>query len=336
MSAEKPFTGMPPSAAGAVRPEVVEALLCMQRESWEQGVSAQAFLEAGDERRAILLARDAVVRQAPDGRLGQVGAGETVTDPAAAGEAVLFAAASTGEPAYGIAAKRMAEWLLTTKHRTADGVLHHRVDRPSVWVDSLYMAPPFLAAAGYPDEAVRQIEGMRRLLWSPSRNLFHHVWDGEGKGDPAFWGGGNGWAAAGMVRVLGLLRDSHAGARARISDYLNQLISGCLACLRPDGFFHDVMDDPGSFVETNASQMIAYAIYRGMTLGCLPESLREHAERMRAAALSRIDAHGLIQGACGAPAFNAPGTSAEAQAFHILMESARARLDSRQDRGGPE
>jgi unsaturated rhamnogalacturonyl hydrolase len=308
--------------------KVRDALLCMQRDAWEQGLAAQAMRESGEEELALLLAHDSVVRQAPDGRLSVIGECRTVTDPAAAGDAVLFAAERTGDPVYRKAAERMAQWLLTTTHRTADGVLHHFIDRPFVWIDSLFMAPPFLAAAGYPAEAVQQVEGMRKILWDGSERLFHHMWDdGEKRFTrAAYWGSGNGWAAAGLARVIGSLPSSMREARERLGGYLRELIDGCVARMRPDGLFHDVLDDPRSFVETNASQMIASAIYHGVALGCLEPDAREHAERMREAALGKVDNHGLVRGVCGAPGFDAPGTSPEGQAFFLFMEAARNRL----------
>jgi unsaturated rhamnogalacturonyl hydrolase len=310
--------------AGRAR-KVRDALLCMQREAWEQGLAAQAMMESGEEDLAILLAHDAVVRQAPDGRLSAVGECRTVTDPAAAGEAVLFAAARTGDPAFRSAAERMAQWLLRTPHRTAEGVLHHFTDKPYVWVDSIYMAPPFLAAAGHGVEAVRQAEGMRRLLWDPEDRLYHHMWDdGEKRFTrAAHWGSGNGWAAAGLARIIGHLPAAMGAERERLAGYLRELVDGCVARMRPDGLFHDVMDDPGTFVETNASQMIACAIYRGVALGCLDKGARAHADRMREAAHGMVDERGLVRGVCGSPGFDRPGTSTEGQAFFLLMEAAR-------------
>ena len=277
---------------------------------------------------ALLAAHDAVVRQAADGRLSVIGECRTVTDPAAAGEAVLLAAERTGGPAYRDAAERMARWLLTTPHRTADGVLHHFIDRPWVWVDSLYMAPPFLAAAGHPEEAVRQVEGMRKILWEEKDRLFHHMWDdGEKRFTrAAYWGTGNGWAAAGIAAVIERLPASMTGAKERLGGYLRAVVEGCVSRVRPDGLFHDVMDDPASFVETNAAQMIACAIYRGVALGCLDGSTLAHAERMREAAHRKVDASGLVRDVCGSPRFDAPGTSPEGQAFFLLMEAARRRL----------
>ena len=47
---------------------VKRALLAMQRYNWEQGVTAQAFLEAGDHEIAIALALEGANRQNSDGR----------------------------------------------------------------------------------------------------------------------------------------------------------------------------------------------------------------------------------------------------------------------------
>jgi hypothetical protein len=46
---------------------------------------------------------------------------------------------------------------------------------------------------------------------------------------------------------------------------------------------------------------------------------------MRAAARLKMDADGTVQGACGAPSFDRPGPSTEAQAFCIMMEAAGSR-----------
>src|SRR5512140_2053649 len=73
------------------------AMLTMQRASWEQGVAAQALLELGEINLAILMAREAVTRQFPDGRLGELGSENAVCDPAANGGPVLYAARWTGE-----------------------------------------------------------------------------------------------------------------------------------------------------------------------------------------------------------------------------------------------
>ncbi len=300
------------------------AMLAMQRRPWEQGVAAQALLELGDLDTMILLAKDSAYLQIPDGRLAMPDVTHAVTDPAANGEAVLVAVRITGDPVLQRAAQRMADYLLHTAPRTADGVLHHITTAPQIWIDSMYMAPPFLAVAGYPDEAVRQVEGLRRYLWNPQKKLFSHIWDDGTKTSARrdFWGVGNGWAAAGMMCVLLALPDSMAAQRAPLAESIQQVIDGCLAYRRADGLFHDVVDNPDSFVETNLTQMLAYTIYRGIRAGVLDSRYAPEANRMRDAARSRVDAYGFVQGVCGAPAFDRPGVATEGQAFFLLMESA--------------
>ena len=305
------------------------AMLAMQRLSWEQGVAAQALLELGEIDLVVLMAREAVLRQLPDGRLAGVGSEHAVTDPAANGVPVLYAARYTGDVRLKAAAQRMLNYLLHTAPRTqADGVLHHITSAPQVWVDAEYMAPPFLAVAGQPEEAVRQVEGMRKLLWNPQEKLFSHIWDEE-KQDFArrdFWGVGNGWAAAGMARVIHALPQALAEDRARLAGYVRETIDGCLKYQRQDGLFHNIVNDPGSFVEVNLAQMLAYTIYRGVYTGWLERAFLPKADQMRAAAEAHVDEFGLVQDVCGSPDFDHPGTATEGQAFFLLMQAAQHDL----------
>lgn len=85
-----------------------------------------------------------------------------------------------------------------------------------------------------------------------------------------------------------------------------------------------MLDDPSTFVETNLAQMLAYSIYRGTREGWLEPQFRAAAERLRAAALTKVDAEGYVRGVCGSPTFDRPGTATEGQAFCLLMEAARA------------
>ena len=105
---------------------------------------------------------------------------------------------------------------------------------------------------------------------------------------------------------------------------LKEQLDICLKWMRLDGLFHDVVDDPNTFVETNLGQMLSYAIYRGIQLGVLEKKYLEKAEKMRAAALAKVDRYGFVQDVAGAPRFDRPGTSPEGQAFTLLMEAARA------------
>ena len=258
------------------------AMLTLQRASWEQGVAAQALLELGEIDLAVLLAREAVLRQLPDGRLAGLASEDAVTDPAANGVPVLYAARYTGDPQLQEAAARMLDYLLHTAPRTKDdGTLHHIYHAPQVWVDSLLHGPALPGGR-------RSTERGRPPGGGPSANCCgtrrrSSIRTSGTKASRisarrAFWGVGNGWAAAGMTRVIHALPREMDETRARLVGYVHEVLDGCLAHQRPDGLFHNVVDDPSTFVETNLAQMLAYTIYRGVLAGWLARDYLPAAE----------------------------------------------------------
>jgi rhamnogalacturonyl hydrolase YesR len=303
---------------------VMRAMLAMQRRAWEQGVAAQALLELGETELMILLAKDAVVNQLKDGRLGLNEGKGPVTDPASNGEPLLLAAQVTGDDSLRQAAQRMLDFLLYKAPRTREGIIYHNQIENQIWVDSFYMGPPFLAVAGQPQEAVKQVVGYRRIMLDPAKRLYYHIWDDDRQmfTRRLLWGVGNGWAAAGMARVIRALPATMATEKALLAGYVQELLEGALACQREDGLFYDILDDPSTFVETNAAQMFSYAIYRGVQGGWLDRASLRHADKMREAVYTKVDRFGLVQGVCGAPHFDRYGTATEGQAFFLLMEAA--------------
>lgn len=218
---------------------VKRALLGMSRYSWEQGVAAQAMLELKQMDWVVLMAKDAAVRQLPDGRLAMMGDTQAATDPAANGVPLMAAWKVTGDPALLQAKNRLLAWLLRSAPRSDSGILYHVTDHRQIWVDSFYMAPPFLAAAGYPGEAVKQIEGFWQALYHPGARLLSHIWDDDWQcyKREAFWGVGNGWAAAGMTRVLADLPDTMEAEKEALRAHIRDILAGCLAHRRRTGCF---------------------------------------------------------------------------------------------------
>jgi rhamnogalacturonyl hydrolase YesR len=315
--------------ADTARVEMVKrALLAMQRRAWEQGTASQALLELGEAELVVLMARDAVVNQLKDGRLGVNEGNFPVCDPCANGEPVLFAAKRTGDPFFQRAADRMLEFVLHKAPRNRDGIIYHNMNENQVWVDAIYMLPPYLAVAGQPAEAFKQVAGYRRILQDPAKMLYSHIWDDDLQEfrRKALWATGNGWAMAGMTRLVRTFPASMAAEKAQLASWIRELVEAALPYRRPDGLFHDVLDEPNTFVETNFAQMLAYTLYRGVAGGWLPGAYRETADSLRSAAISKIDAYGLVQGVCGAPRFEKAGTSTEGQSFFLLMESGRRDL----------
>lgn len=281
----------------------------MQRQSWEQGVAASAALDLGRHDVSRLLAEAAVVRQAADGRLGDVDGEDGAVNGAACGEAVLAAGLSH-------AAHRQLTWLAEDAPRADDGTLFHLRSRREVWADTVYMVVPFLALAGRADLAVHQVDGHRSRLCRDG--LYSAIWS-EDSGSlrrPDHWGGASGWVVAGIARALRLVPSL---PREDLAAHVREVLDACLAHRRSDGLFHDVLDDPSSFVETNAAQMFAYAAMVGAADGWLPSSYADIGRDLAATTSAKVNEQGLVTGACGSPTFDRPGTSTEAQAFHLMI-----------------
>ena len=302
--------------------KVKSALLAMQRYSWEQGVAAQAFLEAGDDDIIIQISYDAVNRQTDDGRLANMGYQNGVTDPVAVTPALLKACELTGDPYLKQGLAKSWQWVLKDAPRSAAGILYHMDNTRQFWVDSLYMLPPALLAGGYIDEAVRQADGYIEALWDGEKGLFRHIWNDEKQifDAPGFWGVGNGWAIAGLSRLIAGLPQGHE-ARERYIAIVQKTIKAALA-LKDGQLFHNFLDQPDSFVEVNFAQMLCYTIAKGVKQGWLAPGLLAEAEEIRQEIRRHVSPYGVVNDVCGAPHFDKLGIAPEGQAFFILMEVA--------------
>lgn len=302
---------------------VAIALLSMQRHSWEQGTAMQAFLEMGQMEIVTAMAFEAAYRSMPDGRTATIGVSDGITDPCATGEALEAAARWTGDERLRQSAAALRNWALKAAPRNEAGIVYHLTGGKSFWADSFYMLPPYLAAIGEPEEGMRQFNGYWEALYDPKSGLLFHMWDDEHKklSRPLHWGTGNGWALAAMARMIPRIPDRQA--QVLLIDRVGKLLDVVLAWMEPDGAFHDILDDKTSFREVNMSQMTAYTIYQGASQGWLDERYIPQAEKMRYCAHKNTDSFGFVHQVCGAPTFDCPGQSPEAQAFALLMENAR-------------
>ncbi len=308
---------------------VKNAMLAVQRYPWEQGVCAQALWELGDEKTAIAMAHDAVLRQKEDGRLAVINDNIAVTDPAANGEVVWRAYERTGDKFYREAAEKMLAYLMKEAPRTETGCIchnevsfHEGYSPDQIWVDSVYMAPPFLAVMGELTEAVAQIEGYLSYLRDAATGLLYHIYD-AGTGQfvrKKLWATGNGWALLGIARVADIARErGEAFLAERLQGYGRTLLDAMLPYQLTDGRFHDILDEPDSFVEGTAAMMTAAFMYRGIAGGWLSGEYKERADLIREAMESYVDEFGLIREVCGCPHFLTPGTSAESMAAYLMM-----------------
>lgn len=304
------------------------ALLCMQRHSWEHGVTMQAFLEAGDMETVVLLAQEAAYRASVDGRPALIAYPNAVTDPCSVGEALKAACKTAGDSFLKESLEKLKVWMFEQAPRNQEGILYHLDNSPQFWVDSTYMLPPVMAALGNPEEGIRQMEGYWNALYDPSTGLMKHIWNDETQSFDrgVCWGVGNGWALAGLARLIDLIPEELAVQKMQIIEKATLLLTNVMR-YRCEGGFHDIVDNPESFVEVNLAQMVSYTIYRGILSGWLSmENWLETAEDLRCLCEQHLDTFGIIRDVCGAPDFNAPGIAPEAQAFYIMMEEAAKKV----------
>jgi unsaturated rhamnogalacturonyl hydrolase len=321
------FIGTPVSPEEKMK-RVLIATIGMQRFNWEQGTVAQALLEMGEYDLVVSFARAAIMRQV-EGRFSVIMGNNPINDCSSVGEAVLFAGKLTGDPVFTKGANDMLGVIKNTGHKNNEGIIYH-TQEPTKYImsDAFYMLPPFLAAAGDYDEALKQIEGFRKYLYHNQDQLYSHIWDDPNKKfiREDYWGVGNGWTAAGLTRVIKLLPDARLEDKKRLIVYVREVVDGCLKYLREDGLFHNVVNKPETFVEVNLSQMISYSIFRGVKAGYLESGYLEKAEKMRKAANEHVDNLGYVQNVCGIPDFDRPYVAPEGQAFYLLMETAAKDL----------
>jgi unsaturated rhamnogalacturonyl hydrolase len=316
------------AALDAQQEAVLRALLSMQRQSWEQGVTSHALLDLGREADALLLAHDAVVRQTEAGKLGELD-DVGIVNSGACGEVVALAAERRPGMGYEEASRRQLEWLLRLAPRSDDGVLFHIEGTREMWVDSVYMVVPLLFQAGEPEAARLQFEGHRGRLFDATAGLWGWRWneDEQRVTHPEHWGTGNGWVVAGIARALRSGGAADPWFASAAPSHARQVIDAALDAAASAGGFHNVLDDPTTFVEGNVRQMLAYGMAAGAADGWLPDSYGSEAVRLVQEARKHVDEQGFVAGVCGAPRFDRQGTSPEAQAMFLLATAATARID---------
>lgn len=319
-----------------------------QRASWEQALTAQCLYEwrADVELPTIIgLAYDMIARADDLGRLGVLlnEIDLSSLDFCAIGEALVFLHHETRDTLWLNAARSLVGYIRRVASRSLDGLLEHRAGE--LWIDALYMLPPALVACGSSwnqdhliFEAFQQLNGYEKYLRNKEDGLWSQSWDIEKNthARPERLSTGNGWAIAGSVRVLSLLPPGWNAEAKALKEKTLQTLASILKYQTDSGFFHFVLDDPSTFIDSTSAAMYAYSIYKLQALHILapdsPEVAAAH--RMRLALLEHIDDWGYLRGCVLARKdgnegnMKGRGTSAEGQAFFIMTMAAYQQTKS--------
>lgn len=161
----------------------------------------------------------------------------------------------------------------------------------TVWLDDMFMGIPPLAWYGALKkdsssiiESVRQIQAFQKRMWvelpdiyETGRGLFRHGWVEDMDPHPFFpWGRANGWAILTMCEVLDAISvyESRTGNtelmrvdKAYVINLLRQHINALCAVQDKSGLWHQLLDDPSSFLETSASAIFTYCLAHAICEG---------------------------------------------------------------------
>ncbi|KAF8734265.1 hypothetical protein AX14_003490 [Amanita brunnescens Koide BX004] len=280
-------------------------------------------------------------------------------DPASIGFAVLLAnwtGQDNGQIDYEGAANDQLSYLLLDVPKTSDGAISHRVSEVQLWSDFVYMVPPFLAYYGVMtsnltlvQQAYNQIKLYRNYLRDPTANgLWKHILLGSFN-DEGHWSTGNGWVAAGMLRVLATIKNSQYASlleseQTDLAHWVIEIQNAMYSHLDSTYIFANYVDEPVSspnFYDASSTALLASTVYRISSLWSYHRNL-PIAERCRQTLFSSLSASGLntslstslanmnhftpdgyLRPVVNPNSFRSQGNvSAEGQAFIIELQSA--------------
>ena len=153
--------------------------------------------------------------------------------------------------------------------------------REWAWCDALFMAPPVLALLYKASADRKYLEFMTERWWKTTDFLYdkgEHLFYRDSRyfsrrepnGEKVFWGRGNGWVMAGLVRVLKHLPEDHLD-RHRYIQLFREVAARLVCRQHHDGFWTTSLLDPESFPgnEASATGLICYALAWGVRCGIL-------------------------------------------------------------------
>ncbi|KAG8847053.1 hypothetical protein FRB96_001703 [Tulasnella sp. 330] len=295
---------------------VKENTRSISHQSWELGTMAEAYLEIDwpqmsvygatgvppprsvttdndmDNITSVLQIANYVIAIRPSG-IEALMNDSSVGDPVSVGVAVMMAnwtQASRPDEAlndYNTPLIEQMNYLLYDAPRTVDGAISHRSEQVQVWSDFVYMVPPFLAYYGalyqpYVDDGILydaylQISLYRNYLFDATPGLWRHVALGEWQ-DIGYWSTGNGWAAAGMVRVLVTMNQTSLGtlgqfaaAQRDLQNWATEIVNNIWTYQQPSGCILNYATDTTTFQDSSSTALLASVTYR---LASLPALLR--------------------------------------------------------------
>ena len=239
---------------------------------------------------------------------------DALDDCGSFGSLMLECGKSYPHPRARAVADKVAHYMRFEQPRVEDGAYKRRDE--SMWADDMYMSVPFLTRyallsgdRGFFDEAANQLLLFKKHLFMEDKNLMSHMKSlRHGKKNEIPWCRGNGWVMFSLSELLAALPEDHEKRPALIAFY-NDLVRGFLAVQDPCGLWHQILDDPESYLESSATAMFICAFSRGVVEGYMEPGLQDAAAESAQRAWKAlteyiIDRGGNIYGVCRGSSFS--------------------------------
>jgi unsaturated rhamnogalacturonyl hydrolase len=186
---------------------------------------------------------------------------------------------------------------LRIQPRTKDGNFWHKSRYPyQVWLDGLYMAQPFYTQyetefnnkANYVD-IYNQFCNVRRLLFNEDKGLYYHGydetrtmnWADKKTGvSPNFWARAVGWYTMALIDTLEVMSDQIFEYHRELQKIFKEIIKSIVKYQDSNSsMWYQVLakeGESGNYLETSASLMFAYSIFKGVRLGFVSEDYLDY------------------------------------------------------------
>lgn len=235
---------------------------------------------------------------APDGRIKTYSVESYNIDMINAGKILFPLYKETGDEKFKKAAITLRDQLRTHPRTSEGGFWHKRRYPHQLWLDGLYMGSPFLAQYAKDfnepatfDDVIKQVTLMARHTYDPKTGLYYHAWDEskeqrwankETGQSPHFWGRSIGWFGMALVDIMDHLPEDQKD-RQEVIEIINRVAAGIKKYQdKRSGVWYQVVDQgdrKGNYLESSASSMFVYFLYKAVRKGYIDRSYKAVADK---------------------------------------------------------
>ena len=179
---------------------------------------------------------------------------------------------------------------------SAKGGLWHKKNKDNqLWLDTMYMFGVFAARYAHEfgkpymyERILQQAELMYRYMRNPETGLLYHMWDDSKQAAHTdadglvrvHWGRANGWYAAALAEMIGIL-DEGSAVRERLIEIERAYLASVVKYQdKKSGLWYQVLDkgeDARNWTESSCTALFTYALAKCLNMGVIDASYRENA-----------------------------------------------------------